>query len=62
MGVATNMPPGTVYEIVGSDGLRGAATGKFISVTGPCGEGHTMSRKAAKDLLAWLKSKLESTH
>lgn len=54
--MSTDRLPDASYEPIGADGIEGAVTDKFVSVVGPCGDGHTMSHSAARDLLVWLQA------
>lgn len=56
--MSTDRLPDTGYEPIGADGIEGAVTDKFVSIVGPCGDGHTMSHAAARDLQVWLQAKL----
>lgn len=39
---------------IGTHRLRGSLRGDLVTIAGPCGEGHIMSRAAAKELEDWL--------
>lgn len=45
-------------DIPGADGLRGAASRGFVTIVGPCGDHHTLSKAAALALYRWLGRKL----
>lgn len=52
---------GGLEDIPGADGLRGAASHGFVTIVGPCGERHTLSKAAALALCLWLGHKLRDT-
>ena len=42
----------------GTYGLRGGSYRDLVRIVGPCGEGHTMNRAAAAELVVWLQGVL----
>ena len=42
------------YRAIGDEGLEGCKFYDMICVRGPCGQEHTMSRRAAAQLRDWL--------
>jgi hypothetical protein len=55
---AAALPRYGFEEIAGGDGLQGAASHGFITIRGPCGDHHLLSKAAASALHRWLGSKL----
>lgn len=43
---------------IGTEGLLGLVAPDFVTIAGPCGDAHTMSRKAAAELRDWLTERL----
>jgi hypothetical protein len=51
----SSMPP------IGDEGLTGEVRRGMVTISGPCGGEHTMSLRAARQLLAWLDRQPEIT-